>query len=88
MASRYESHKRRMMSLVLDEIIAVMRKHRPNLLLSLNGGPEAFPNNVIWEVASPAPSWGPATVYRALQRLSCSSAFLHLQHCRSMTGVH
>ena len=51
LAARYEWHKRRTMSLMLDEIIAVTRKHRPNLLISLNGGPEAFPNDVMQKVS-------------------------------------
>jgi hypothetical protein len=39
------------MSGMLDEIIAVVRKHRPNLLISLNGGPEAFPDDIMQKVS-------------------------------------
>ena len=35
---------------MLDEIIAIMRRHRPNTLLSLNGGPESFPNDIMQKV--------------------------------------
>ena len=36
---------------MLDEIIARARKHRPNLLVSLNGGPESFPNDIMQRVS-------------------------------------
>ena len=48
---RYRHHQKRTMTDMLDEIIAIMRKHRPNTLLSLNGGPEAFPNDIMQKVS-------------------------------------
>ena len=36
---------------MLDEIIARARKHRPNLLVSLNGGPESFPDDIMQRVS-------------------------------------
>ena len=48
---RYQWHQHRTMSLMLDQIIGVMREHRPNALISLNGGPEAFPNDIMQKVS-------------------------------------
>lgn len=48
---RYQWHQKRTMSDMLDEIIGAARKHRPDTLVSLNGGPEAFPNNVMQKVS-------------------------------------
>jgi len=48
---RFRWHQRRTMIDMLDEIIAVARKHRPNLLVSLNGGPEAFPDAIMQRVS-------------------------------------
>jgi hypothetical protein len=48
---RYQWHQKRTMSDMLDEIIAVARGHRPDVLVSLNGGPEAFPNDVMQKVS-------------------------------------
>lgn len=48
---RYQWHQNRTMTLMLDQIIDVMRKHRPNALISLNGGPEAFPNDIMQKVS-------------------------------------
>ena len=48
---RYRWHQKRTMTDMLDEIIAIMRKHRPNTLLSLNGGPESFPNDIMQKVS-------------------------------------
>jgi len=48
---RYEWHQKRTMVQMLDEIIALARRHRPNLLISLNGGPESFPNEVMQRVS-------------------------------------
>jgi len=47
---RYRWHQKRTMTDMLDEIITVARKYRPGLLISLNGGPEAFPNDIMEEV--------------------------------------
>ena len=48
---RFRWHQRRTMIDMLDEIIAVARKHRPGLLISLNGGPEAFPDEIMQRVS-------------------------------------
>jgi hypothetical protein len=48
---RFRWHQRRTMTDMLDEIIAVARKHRPDLLVSLNGGPEAFPDDIMQRVS-------------------------------------
>jgi len=48
---RYQWHQKRSMDDMLDEIIGAARKHRPNLLISLNGGPEAFPDEVMQKVS-------------------------------------
>lgn len=48
---RYKWHQYRTMTLMLDQIIDVIRKHRPNVLVSLNGGPEAFPNEIMQKVS-------------------------------------
>ena len=48
---RYRWHQKRTMTDMLDEIIAIMRKHRPNTILSLNGGPESFPNDIMQKVS-------------------------------------
>lgn len=48
---RYEWHKQRTLIDMLDEIIAVARKHRPHVLISLNGGPEVLPNEVMQRVS-------------------------------------
>ena len=48
---RFRWHQRRTMVDMLDEITAVARKHQPNLLVSLNGGPEAFPDEVMQRVS-------------------------------------
>jgi hypothetical protein len=48
---RYQWHEKRTMTDMLDEIIAVARKHRPDVMVSLNGGPEAFPNDVMQKVS-------------------------------------
>src|SRR5579885_2856333 len=36
---------------MLDEILAVVRRRRPGVLVSLNGGPEAFPDDVMRKVS-------------------------------------
>ncbi len=48
---RYQWHQKRSMTMMLDEIIAVSRKHRPNLIISLNGGPESFPGDIMQKVS-------------------------------------
>lgn len=49
--ARYRWHQKRSMSDMLDEITATARKHRPNLVISLNGGPEAFPDDIMRKVS-------------------------------------
>ena len=49
--ARYRWHQKRSMSDMLDEILAAARKHRPNLIISLNGGPEAFPDDIMQKVS-------------------------------------
>jgi len=44
---RFRWHQQRTMVDMLDEIIAAACKHRPNLLVSLNGGPESFPDDIM-----------------------------------------
>jgi hypothetical protein len=44
---RYRWHEQRNLYRLLDSIIATVRKRRPNTLLALNGGPEAFPNDLL-----------------------------------------
>jgi hypothetical protein len=48
---RYRWHQKRSMTDILDEIIAIARKHRPGLLISLNGGPESFPRDIMEKVS-------------------------------------
>ena len=48
---RFRWQQRRTMTDMLDEIIAVARKHRPKLLVSLNGGPEIFPDEIMQRVS-------------------------------------
>ncbi len=47
---RYHWLERRSMNDLLDAIIAIVRKHRPGTLISLNGGPEQFPNDIMQKV--------------------------------------
>jgi hypothetical protein len=49
-AARYQWHQQRTMTDILDQVIAVARKRRPGTLISLNGGPESFPNDVMQKV--------------------------------------
>lgn len=49
--ARYRWHQKRSMSDMLDEIMATARKHRPDLIVSLNGGPEAFPDDIMEKVS-------------------------------------
>jgi hypothetical protein len=57
---RYRWHQKRSMTDMLDEIIAAMRKHKPKAMIGLNGGPEAFPDDIQQRVsflyAEPIPS--------------------------------
>jgi hypothetical protein len=48
---RYQWHEQRTMNTMFDEIVAAARKHRPQTLISLNGGPEAFPNELMQKVS-------------------------------------
>jgi hypothetical protein len=48
---RYRWHQKRTMTDMLDEIITAARKHRPNVIISLNGGPESFPDDVMQRVS-------------------------------------
>jgi hypothetical protein len=48
---RYQWHQARTMSTMLDEVMAIARQHRPQALISLNGGPEAFPDDVMQKVS-------------------------------------
>jgi hypothetical protein len=48
---RYQWHQKHTMSQILDEIITTARKHRPHLLISLNGGPESFPDDIMQKVS-------------------------------------
>ena len=48
---RYQWHEKRSMVDMLDEIIRTARKHRPNLIISLNGGPEDFPDEIMQRVS-------------------------------------
>ena len=47
---RYQWHQKRTMVQMLDEIITRVRKHSPNVVISLNGGPEWFPDDVLQRV--------------------------------------
>jgi hypothetical protein len=49
--ARYRWHEKRSMTDILDEIIATARKYRPNALISLNGGPESFPDDIMKRVS-------------------------------------
>ncbi len=57
---RYRWLQKRSMIDMLDEITAAMRKHKPKALVGLNGGPEAFPDEIQQRVsflyAEPIPS--------------------------------
>jgi hypothetical protein len=35
---------------LLEKVLAIARKHRPGVLVSLNGGPEQFPNHIMQKV--------------------------------------
>lgn len=49
--ARYRWHQKRSMTDMLDEILTAALKHRPNLVVSLNGGPESFPDDVMQRVS-------------------------------------
>jgi putative glycosyl hydrolase-like family 6 (GHL6) protein/glycosyl hydrolase family 42 (putative beta-galactosidase) len=49
--ARYHWHQKRSMTDMLDEILGAALKHRPNLVVSLNGGPESFPDDVMQRVS-------------------------------------
>jgi hypothetical protein len=48
---RFEWHQRRTMTQMLDSVIAIARRHRPKVLVSLNGGPESFPDDIMQRVS-------------------------------------
>jgi hypothetical protein len=48
---RYQWHQQRSTNQILDEILSTARKHRPELIVSLNGGPETFTNEVMQKVS-------------------------------------
>lgn len=48
---RYLWHQKRSMVDMLDEIVGIARKHRPNVIISLNGGPEDFPDEIMQKVS-------------------------------------
>ena len=48
---RFQWHQKRSMGDMLNEIVDAVRRHRPDTLISLNGGPEAFPNDIMQKVS-------------------------------------
>jgi hypothetical protein len=48
---RYQWHQKRSTTLILDEILSAARQHGPEVLISLNGGPETFTNEVMQKVS-------------------------------------
>jgi hypothetical protein len=48
---RYKWHQQRSTNQILDEILSTARQHRPELIVSLNGGPETFTNEVMQKVS-------------------------------------
>jgi Hypothetical glycosyl hydrolase 6 len=48
---RYKWHQQRTTSQMLDEVLSTARQHRPELIVSLNGGPETFTNDVMQKVS-------------------------------------
>ena len=48
---RYTWHQQRSTNQILDEILSTSRQHRPELIVSLNGGPETFTNEVMQKVS-------------------------------------
>jgi hypothetical protein len=48
---RYKWHQQRSTNQILDEILSAARQHRPELIVSLNGGPETFTNEVMQKVS-------------------------------------
>ncbi len=48
---RYRWHQQRTMTKMLDEIMVTARKHRPDLVFSVNGGPESFPDEIMQRVS-------------------------------------
>ena len=47
---RYQWQQKRSMNDLLDSIISVVHKYHPRTLISLNGGPEQFPNDIMQKV--------------------------------------
>jgi hypothetical protein len=48
---RYRWHQQRSMGDVLDTLLATARRHRPKMIVALNGGPEVFPDNIQQKVS-------------------------------------
>jgi hypothetical protein len=48
---RLRWHQKRTMIDMLDEIVAAARAHRPGVIVSLNGGPESFPDEIMQKVS-------------------------------------
>ena len=48
---RLRWHQKRTMIDMLDEIIAAAHEHRPGVIISLNGGPESFPDDIMQKVS-------------------------------------
>jgi len=47
---RYQWQQKRTMDDFLDSVIGIVHKYRPQTLISLNGGPEQFPNDIMQKV--------------------------------------
>lgn len=47
---RYQWLQKRSTTDLLDSIVSIVRKHRPDALISLNGGPEQFPDDIMQKV--------------------------------------
>jgi hypothetical protein len=69
---RYQWQQKRSMNDLLDSIIAIVHRYRPRTLISLNGGPEQFPNDIMqrWisfttNLSSPAPAFPSARSWLA-----------------------
>ena len=48
---RYRWHQERSMVNLLDTVLTTARRHRPNMIVALNGGPEFLPNEVQQKVS-------------------------------------
>ena len=47
MEARYHWHQKRTLIDMLDEITAIVHRYQPHTLISLNGGPESFPREIM-----------------------------------------